>query len=150
MVDIKADSRGDYLEAAKQLDQDLANQSNVQPKKVNSVFSFFYDLGLCKYAMKNKNENLKKQCLKAFFRIQNTSLISEIATSIPQVFGDEENPLHLSIYTLAGYRCEVRIILYLIKHSSRYKEYKIRDGVSIKDLCNNYKKDLCSKFSFSY
>lgn len=69
-------------------------------------------------------------------------------TSIPQVFGDEDNPLHLSIYTLAEYRCEVHIILYIIKQLLRHEEYKIRDGVSIKDLCNNYKKDLCSKFSY--
>lgn len=67
IVDIKADPREDYLEAAKKLDQDLANQSNVQPKKINSVVSFFYDLGLCKYAMENKNENLKKTMFKSLF-----------------------------------------------------------------------------------
>lgn len=148
IMNVKADYREDYDVAVAELNEDLCNQVNLHPKEINNVSSFFYDLTLCKYAIKIKNKSLKNQCMSAFSTLNNSkltdsTLVKEIGVAIQDVFGDEEDSQHLSLYSLRGFRTEIRIILYLFKHLLNDSTY----GIFLKKTYENYKQDLCLETS---
>ena len=144
VVNVKADYREDYDNAVAELNDNLCNQVKLHPKKISNVSSFFYDLTLCKYAIKIKDKNLKNQCMLAFSKLTNGTLINEVGAAIQDVFGDEEDSQHLSLYSLRGFRTEIRIILHLFKHLLNDSTY----NTSLKKTYENYKQDLCLETSY--
>ena len=144
VMNVKADYRENYAIAVAELNENLCNQVKLHPKKINDVSSFFYDLTLCKYAIKIKDKNLKNQCMLAFSKLTNGTLINEVGVAIQDVFGDEEDSQHLSLYSLRGFRTEIRIILHLFKHLLNDSTY----NTSLKKTYENYKQDLCLETSY--
>ena len=58
VVNVKANYREDYDNAVAELNGNLCNQVKLHPKKISNVSSFFYDLTLCKYAIKIKDKKI--------------------------------------------------------------------------------------------
>jgi len=139
LANVRANIFDIYRNACDELNEDIVvNEDNITPKIVKDVSSFFYDLTLCRYAVNTKNDNLKKKTLR-YLRRTTVDSIPEIILAVQSLFGDRDNPKHLSLYALRSYKIEVKIIISLLK-----KLQKNSISKEIVEMYKNYEEDLCS------
>ena len=145
MYEVNANYYQDYKAAHTELNQKLiSNENAIEPKKqIQTVQDFFYNLILCNYAKNSKKIILKNKALKCLKQIKKTSLIFEILSAVKAVYGDHENPTHLSLYAIRGYKYEITTLLGLFKSIQADSQYK-----EIKHIYENYKQDLLADLIF--
>ena len=148
-MNLRDQCRKNYEDAITELTGSL-QRKELEPKEVQDISSFFYDLALCKYAIRMKDEPLKKKCKSCFLCLADVSLITTICEAVQCVFGDEDDPQHLSLYALKGFRTEIVIILFLLKRLLRNPSLSSQSCLSesLNSIYENYSKDLSLESSY--